>query len=562
VTRQPTSTRDGKQSSAVPGHRSRHRARARRAMRVALAVGILTATFNLLQMNAAAALANEAGVPQAQAAPADEITMSRDNLRTGWDPYEPNLTPSTVSSTSFGKLFATKVQGQVYAQPLVVGNTVLVGTEDNWAYGLNASTGTIIWQHQLGKTWPASAIGCGDLTPNIGNTSAGVYDPSSGTFYLTTKVDDGPDKQHPNWYLHALDATTGTERTNWPMKIAGTPTNDSAHPFNAFVQHQRPGLLLMNGVVYMGFGSHCDIGNYVGLVAGVNTTTRSIRIWSSEVGTTGQKGAVWQSGGGLVSDGPGRIFLTTGNGTTAPDAPSSPVPPHRSESVVRLGVAANGTMTAQQFFSPSNAKFLDDHDLDLGSGGPVGLPSTFGTPSVPNLLVQIGKDGRLFLLNRDRLGGKNQKPGGGDNVVQTLGGFKGVWGHPAVYGGQGGYVYVVQRDGTMLVFKRSVNSQGAPRLGLVAKTPQMFGFGSGSPIVTSNGTSSGSAVVWVVRVNDGSGANGQLCAYNAIPSGSTLQQLRCFSIGTGVKFTTAASASGRVYTGTRDGFVYGFGLLP
>ena len=494
------------------------------------------------------------------AALADAFTVSRDTLRTGWDQAEPSLSPSTVTSTTFGQLFATKVQGQVYGQPLVIGGTVVVATEDDHLYGLDAATGAVTWHRDVGPAWPASAIGCADLTPNLGNTSTGVYDPASGYVYLTTKVDDGPDVLHPNWYLHAVDPATGAERPGWPTKIVGTPSNDPAHPFRPYDVNQRAGLLLMDGSVYMAFGSQCDYGTYVGWVAGVNTATQATSVWSDEVGATSTMAGIWQSGGGLVSDGPGRIFLSTGNGVTAPDGPGGNPPQQLSQSVVRLGVDAAGTISTKDFFSPANAAELDRNDQDLGSGGPVALPSEyFGTPATPHLMVEIGKDGRLFLLDRDRLGGKNQKTGGGDDVLRVLGPFQGVWGHPAVYGGEGGYVYLVQNSGSMLAFKYGVDGSGKPTLSLAGSSSEFFGYTSGSPIVTSDGTTPGSAVLWATIVDDAAGSGGRLCAYQAVPADNHLNLLRCFPIGTAVKFATAASSGGRVYTGTRDGYVYGFG---
>ena len=491
---------------------------------------------------------------------ADNITNSQDNLRTGWDSAESSLAPSSITSTTFGQLFATKVQGQVYAQPLVVGNMLVVTTEDDYVYGLDAATGAIKWQRSLGTPWPASAIGCADLTPNLGSTSTGVYDPTSGLMYFTTKINDGPDVLHPNWYMHAINISTGAEQTNWPVKIVGTPANDPAHPFSPFDVNQRASLLLLDGVVYMAFGSECDHGTYVGWVGGVNTVSRSVSLWSDEVGASSKEAGIWQAGGGLVSDGSGRVFVATGNGITAPDGPGANPPQQLSESLVRLGVAADGTISSKDFFSPANAAALDRNDQDLGSGGPVALPSQyFGTSALPHLMVQIGKDGRLFLLNRDNLGGKNQLSGGGDAVVQTLGPSKGVWGKPAIYGGEGGYVYYVQNSDTMLAFKYGKDGTGKPALSLAGNSSEAFGYTSGSPIVTSDGVNAGSGVVWANAVDGPSGANGRLCAYNAVPSGGHLNLLRCFPIGTAVKFSTPASSDGRVYTGTRDGMVFGFG---
>jgi hypothetical protein len=493
---------------------------------------------------------------------ADEYTVSQDTLRTGWDQFEPALSPSTIVGSNFGQLFATQLTGQIYAQPLVVGSTVVVNTEDDWVYGLNANTGSILWSRNFGPAWPASVLGCADLTPNLGSTSTGVYDPSTNYVYLTTKVNDGPSATQPNWYLHAVNVTTGAERPGWPVHITGYPINDPAHPFIGETVNQRPGLLLMNGAVYLGFGSQCDLlaGQYVGYVVGVDTNTQAITMWSDEVGASSQEAGIWHGGGGLMSDGSGRIFVATGNGVTAPDRPGSNPPQQLSQSVIRLGVGTNGALSAQDFFSPSNASVLDQNDQDLGSGGPVGLPGQyFGTPNIPNLMVEMGKDGRLFLLNRDHLGGKNQKAGGGDDVVQTLGPFLGVWGHPAVYGGSGGYVYFVQNSNTMLAFKYGTDGSGNPALSLAGNTAETFGYTSGSPIVTSDGTKTGTAVVWVVSVGGPNGSGGQLCGYDAVPVNNHINLLRCFPIGTGVKFTTPASSNGRVYVGTRDGKLFGFG---
>jgi hypothetical protein len=515
-----------------------------RRTRVLLVLALVAGVLGVIELNASA----------------DTHTVSQDVLRTGWDKQEPTLTPGAITSSNFGQLFATQLNGQIYASPLVIGDTVVVSTENDWVYGLDAVTGAIRWSKNFGPAWPSATIGCADLAPNIGNTSTGVYDPASNLVYLTTKVNDGPDVQHPNWYLHAVDATSGAENAGWPVKIVGTPANDPSHPFRGYDVNERPGLLLMNGAVYMAFGSQCDFGTYVGWVAGVNTNTRAVDLWSDEVGATSTGSGIWHAGGGLMSDGPGRIFVASGNGVTAPNGPGSPVPQQLSQSVVRLGVAGDGTISAQDFFSPWNAATLDQNDQDLGSGGPVALPDQyFGTPATPHLMVEMGKEGRLYLLNRDRLGGKGQGPNGTDDVLQSLGPFQGLWGHPAVYGGEGGYVYVVQSNGPMLAFKYGLTGAGKPALSLVGNTAETFGYTSGSPIVTSDGTTPGSAVAWVTSTDGGNGSNGKLCAYNGVPVNSKLNLVRCFPIGTAAKFVTAASSNGRVYTGSRDGVVFGFG---
>ena len=511
------------------------------------------ATALLLLAAASAAIGFKA------AAIADETTVSADTLRTGWDSNEPGLAPSQVTSSNFGQLFDTAVDGQVYAQPLVVGSTLIVATENNNVYGLNDVTGAIRWSVNLGPAWPASAIGCGDLAPNVGVTSTPVYDPGTGAVYLTAKVNDGADAQHPHYYMDALNPATGAEAPGWPVTIQGSAANDPGYSFNAFTQLQRPGLLLMDGTVYAAFSGHCDLGTYAGFVVGVKTATEAISLWADEP-VPGSKGAgIWQSGGGLVSDGSGRIFLATGNGVSPGASPGSSPPSQLAESVVRLGVAAGGTMSAQDFFSPANAATLDTNDQDFGAGGPVALPDSFGTATYPHLMVEAGKDGRVFLLNRDSLGGSGQGTGGGDAALGVTGPIEGIWGHPGVWGGDGGYIYLDGSGGPLRALQYGVTGAGLPALSLAGNSDQAFGFTSGSPVVTSSGSTSGSALVWVVQTTGPSGNNGQLLAYNALPVNGKLQLARSFPLGVVSKFSVPATDNGRVYAGTRDGHVFGFG---
>jgi len=224
----------------------------------------------------------------AGSARADEGTISVDNARTAWDQNEPGLSPASVGSSDFGQLFSTRVDGQIYAQPLSAAGMLIVATENDKVYGLNPVTGAISWTRDVGPFWPASSIGCGDLTPNIGVTSTPVYDPSTRTVYLTSKTNDGPDPGAPHWYMHALDVSTGSERAGWPVTIAGSPTNDQSNRFDPFTASQRPGLLLMNGVIYAGFASHCDVKPYRGYVVGVSTTAAAVTtMWAAETSASG-----------------------------------------------------------------------------------------------------------------------------------------------------------------------------------------------------------------------------------------------------------------------------------
>ena len=494
-------------------------------------------------------------------AKADVVTNQNDNDRTSWDSNEPGLSPSSVSASDFGQLFSTQLSGQVYADELVVKNTVIAATENNNIYGLNPETGAILWQRNVGTPWPSSVLGCGDLTPNIGITSTPVYDAATDSVFFVAKVNDGPDLQHPNIYMHSVDPATGAERAGWPVKIAGHPSNDPTRTFDAETAGQRAGLLDLGGVIYVAFASHCDYGSYVGTVAGVKTTTPAMStMWSAEAGTANGEAGIWQSGAGLVSDGPGRIFLTTGNGISPAPGPGNAPPANLAESTVRLQVGSDGNLTAKDFFSPANNTKLDQDDVDFGSGGPIALPDQFGTAAHPHLLVQDGKEGRIFLLDRDNLGGDAQGPGGTDaSVGAPVGPVGGMWGHFALWGGDGGYVYDIENGSYVRALKIGVNGSGLPTLTSAGHTNQLYGYTSGSPEVTSTGTTSGSAVVWEVYSSGGSGANGVLQAYNAVPVNGILKLIWSSPIGTAAKFTTPTTDNGRVYIGTRDGKILAYG---
>ncbi|WP_377267590.1 choice-of-anchor D domain-containing protein [Peterkaempfera sp. SMS 1(5)a] len=534
---------------SIPSRRGRHRDGRRERLTAVVAV-------------AAAALIGTVISLVAPSAQADQNTQGVDNLRTNWDPNESGLSPAVVQSSGFGRLFATRLDGQIYAQPLVVGDQVIAVTESNTAYGLDRTTGAIEWSKNYGPAWPASAIGCGDLTPTLGATATPVYDSTTHTVYFTTKVDDGTSThRHPHWLMHAVDPASGTELPGWPVTIAGRAANDPSVSFDPYYEQQRPGLLLMGGVVYAGFGGHCDARPYRGYVVGVSTTEHSITsMWATETGASVSGAGIWQSGGGLVSDGDGRIFFSTGNGISPAPGPGKTVQGTLAESVVRLQVNADKSLSTADFFSPGDAPTLDLNDQDISSGAPMALPDGFGTGDHPHLLVQQGKDGRVFLLDRDNLGGMGQGASGGDAALGVTGPYQGLWGHPAFWGGDGGYVYLVGNYGPLRALRYGVSSGGTPALTLTGQSQDSFGYTSGSPMVTSNGRDDSSALVWMVSADGASGANGTLRAYSPVPdSRGLLQLLWSAPIGTATKFSTPTASGGKVYVGTRDGVLYGFG---
>jgi hypothetical protein len=467
-----------------------------------------------------------------------------------------------VASSSFGQLFATQLNGQIYAQPILADGVLLVATENDWVYGLNSVTGKIEWSRQIGKPWPDASLHCADLTPNLGITSTPAVNPATGIAYMVDQAVGAGGGI--GWFMNAIDVATGAEVPNFPVLIKGPAENDPQQPFVNREQLQRPGLLLLNGVVYAAFGSHCSFQPYVGFVAGVSTSGRLTTMWTDE-GPGGQGGGIWQGGGGVSSDGPNQILVATGNGfapTTSPvgKIPASSPPANLAESVVRLVVQPDGSLKPTAFFAMDNDAQDDAQDLDL-TGSPVVLPGEFSTPQYPHLLVATGKQGIVYLLNRDNLGGHDEGPGGTNLVVGQNGPNGRTISTAGVWPGNGGYVYVSTLQGVKQgapgaidVYKFIKRAGGRPGLQFVAASSQAMLFGVSGPLVTSDGTAPGSAVVWVLNA-----AN--LDAFAAVPDNGKLTLLGTWFVGNSDAFNPPGIGVNMVYAGMQTGMVYGFGTI-
>jgi hypothetical protein len=518
--------------------------------------------------------------------PANEVTESQNLSRDGWDSSEPALSPAAVAAKSFGQIFDTRVNGQVFAQPLSVGNSVLVATENDYVYSINRNTGAVNWSRQLGSPYAAAAEDCAQtpvVLPYIGVTSAPVYDPSTGTLYVSGMLTGPPgDDSHlstrsPTYDLFALNETTGAIK--WHKQIAGSPANNSRLTFNAAVQMQRTGLLLLHGSVYIGFSALCPDGaadhQYVGYIAGLNTTTRAETLWTDQPddpNVSFQYGGIWQGGGGLVSDGTS-IYFATANGTAPPlrtAGSAAPTVGHLAQSMVKLSVESNGSLRPTDFFSPGDADRMTAADHDFGSGGPILLP--FGTKDYPHLFVTADKEAVLYLLNESSLGGRSSSATGSTAVYtsspslvrdpSTSGGvLHGLWGHMAAFAGAGrtGPVDFIYYEGTgwggtdnMYVLNFDATNPAKPVLENIGATSQTFGFSSGSPVVTSSGAAPASAIVWEVHADSDTGAGGSLDAFYALPDKGVLPELRSLPIGAASQFSVPATSGGRVYVGARN----------
>jgi hypothetical protein len=493
---------------------------------------------------------------------ADDVTLGQDPMRDSWDQNETTATMGPSVVPTFQERINLSVSGDVYAQPLVIptspGGTskeVIVATENDQVYAFAAGTKTQLWHTSLGKPFVIGKVSslskCTDLTPNIGITGTPVYDSNTNELYMFANIISSTNT--PHYYLVGVNASTGAVVQK--LHVHGRPTNNSHIVFQAAQQMERPGVLLLpDGSVMGEFASHCDKKPYVGFVTRVVPSSGAYTLWSDESGTTYNQAGIWMGGSGAVLDPQGRIFVASGNGVSPSTGTAGTSPPGQlAESVIQMTVNSSGTLKASDFFSPSNASSLDAADTDYGAGGPVGVGFAFG--SHPYTLIQAGKDGRIFILDRGALGGRHST----DQDLFVSKNYGGEWGHPALFGNtsitssnannSGDYLVYVGKDDVMRLFRA---------------------YTSGSPVVTSAGNDPSTAVIWEVNTPNTTGKTGvgsQLMAYSlSSGTGSSctsasmckLKVLYTSPKFTSAKFSVPATSDGWVYVGTRDGHLLGF----
>jgi len=484
-------------------------------------------------------------------------TYHNDNSRTGQNTSETILTTSTVNAGQFGKLFSQTVDGYVYAQPLYVPNLTVGGTSHNvlfvatehdslYAFDADSNTGANalpLWKVSFINPPSVTTVdsnndaGCGDLVPEIGITSTPVIDLTTNTIYLTVKT-----KESGVFHLrlHALDITTGAEKFGGPVDIQGTYTvGTTTITYNPLIEAQRAALLLVGSNLYISTASHCDNGPYHGWVfaytVGATPMTRS-SIWVAA--PTGNDSGIWMAGDGPGADADGNIYFATGNGTW--DGVNN-----FGDSIVRLNTS--GGLVRHDYFTPYNQLNLSNADSDLGSGGVLLLPDQSGAHI--HEVIESGKEGTIYVVNRDGMGGFNT--GGNDSqIVQSVTGqIQGTWSTPAYWNGN---VYFGGSGDTMKAF--SVTA-GMLSLTPTSHTGTSYGFPGPTPTVSSNGNSNG--IVWALQ-NDGysNSTAAILHAYDATALGTELYNSTQNSVRDGlglpVKFSVPTVVNGKVYVGTQS----------
>jgi hypothetical protein len=530
-------------------------------------------TFLVVVSNAyGKATSNAATLTVTTQAPApagtDVVTYKNDLSRSGQNLTESTLTLANVASSTFGLLRNLPVDGKVDAQPLylsqfsVLGgthNVVFTATEHDSVYAFDADSGAVLWQVSLlaaGET-TSDTHGCNQVVPEIGITSTPVIDRSAGahgTLFVVAMSKDSASNYHQR--LHALDLVTGAELLNGPVEISATfpGAGGATDTFSAGQYEERAALLLRNGTLYTSWTSHCDIAPYSGWIIAFAESTLVRGAVLNVAPNSGAGPAIWMAGGGPAIDSAGNLYLLTANGAfeTTLDANGFPNQQDYGNSFLKISTAG-GSLTVADYFAMYNEVAESNADEDLGSGGAMLLPDmTDSTNTVRHLVIGAGKDGNIYLVDRDSMGKFSATT---NNIYQQLSGALagGIFSTPAYFNGT---VYYGDVGSTLKAFTvTSARLLATPQ----SQTPSQFAFPGTAPSVSANGTSN--AIVWahenaspaVLHAYDAGNLAHEL--YNSNQAAGNRDQF-----GAGNKFITPTVADGKVFVGTTNSVAV-FGLL-
>jgi len=500
----------------------------------------------------------------------DVATYHNDNARTGQNLTETTLTPANVNETSFGKLAVFAADGKVDGEPLYLSglsiggathNVLFVVTEHDSVYAMDADSGTALWKVsmlQSGET-TSDARSCSQVVPEIGITATPVINRSAGphgTIYVVAMSKDGSGYHQR---LHALDVTTGAEEFGGPATIqatfAGAGDNSSGGKvtFDPGQYEERSALLLLNGVIYTSWTSHCDNRPYTGWVMSYDAATLAQK---SVLNLTpnGNEGAIWMAGAGPAADSSGNIYLLDGNGTFDGTLDSNGFPTQKDfgNGFLKLSTTG-GQLGVADYFEMSNQMQENDTDIDLGSGGTLLLPDlTDGSGNVKHLAVGAGKDSNIYVVDRDNMGKYN--PNANNIYQQVSGQLSGsVFSMPAYFNDTIYYGSVGDNVKAFPITNAKLATAAK------SKTAASFGYPGATPSISANQNSNG--IVWVAENSDPA----VLHAYDASDLSKELYNSNQAAggrdnFGGGNKFITPMIANGKVYVGTTNG-VGVFGLL-
>ena len=397
----------------------------------------------------------------------------------------PTLTWERARNTHLEQSFHPTISGHLYAQPLYwrgprpAAGQLVVATEDDNVYAIDAGSGDEIWVRSLGRPAPLSTLPCGNIDP-LGITGTPVIDEATEAIYVDAMV---ADVAGPHHRVFALSLKDGSPLPGWPVDVAETLAAHGQR-FEPRYQNQRGALSILAGRVYVPYGGHYgDCGDYRGWVVGIGLRDpRDIVSWS----TRGQGGGIWAPGG-IASDG-GSLFVATGNTIDVSTWSDG-------EAVFRLASDLRRRDRPEDFFAPADWHALDTRDADLGGTNPLPLdvPSAGGRRA---FVLALGKDARAYLLDRNRLGGM------GGSLASEVVATRPIRTAPATYpAGEGVYVAFQgpgarcpgsRRPGALTVLKIRAGSPPTLVTGWCGALR-----GEGSPIITTTDGRE-NPIVWIL----------------------------------------------------------------
>jgi hypothetical protein len=491
-------------------------------------------------------------------------TSQYDNARTGATLVETTLTPQNVNVKQFGKLGTYSVDGAVYAEPLYVPNVpipekgtrnvVFVATEHDSVYAFDADKpgDAPLWHvsfldaSKRIETVPARDANCPFISPEIGITSTPVIDMKTGTLYVLarTMVAHTVERNEYPHTLHALAITTGVEKFGGPRVITATSrgkgdgSSGGQVDFNGLRENPRASLVLTGDALYLAWASACDVDPYHGWIMAYDPTTLEQKAVLN-VTPDGSEGGIWQSDTGPAADADGNVYIAVGNGTF--DAAAGGADWGDSLLKVKLD---GGKLAVRDSFTPFDQENLSKHDWDLGASGPSLLPEQPGEPR--HIAVQPGKNGEMYVLNRDKLGRYGK---GSDAILQRFSAGEGCYTAPAYWNSR---VYIACEDRPVTAYTIDKGQLHAAETSTVK-----FANPGATPTVSANGNKDG--IVWVIATKTWNGAPqpAVLYAFDAMKLGAPLytseeNATRDRASGA-TRFVIPLVVNGRVYFGGREG---------
>ena len=468
------------------------------------------------------------------------------------------LTPTNVKTTTFKKLFTYPVDSYIYGQPLFVPqltikggthNVVYVATEKNSVFAFDADGGGQLWKVNFGSAVPCGNIhGCG-VAPEVGITATPVIDTTLGNIYVANRQFNPNTGAYSNW-LHSLNLLTGTENPGSPVSITGSVPGTGSDAVNGTVKfnHQtasdRSALLELNGVIYVAFNSFGDAHPYHGWIMGYSASNLT-QLTVFNTTPNGSEGGIWNSH--LASDGT-YIYAVPSNGTW--DAG-----PDWGNSYLKLS-PTNSTLSIADYFTPFNTATLTFYDRDPGTGTTL-LPPLPSSP-FPNIMIGAGKEGRIYVVNRDNMGAFNASCD--CQIIQSIPNAVGVAANtvdlrrnestPPYWNGN------VYFSGTNDSVKRFALNTLTSKLTTTPadQSVDVFGFPGSEPVVSANGN--GSGILWAVEKGSSTSI---LHAYDATKLSrefyNSNQNAVRDALGISIKFAPPLVINGKVYVGTRTSLV-------